>query len=209
MRDVASEQTAPCPATGLVFVLSGPSGVGKDSVARVLRQDGFPLGYCITATTRRQRPNERHGFNYFFVTPEAFEHMRAAAELLEYALVHGNYYGIPLAQVRSGLQAGNDLLITVDVQGAATVRAKLPQAISIFLAPPSLDELIPRLVGRGTETEAERAVRLADAQREMELRVHFDYCVVNFRDRLRETAETIKAIIVAERCRVVPRLVTL
>lgn len=196
-------------ASGLVFVLSGPSGVGKDSVARCLREQGFPLGYCITATTRRQRPGETHGVNYFFVSGDDFDRMRVTGELLEYALVHENYYGIPLWQVRDGLRAGNDLLITVDVQGAATVRARLPNALLIFLAPPTLDELIPRLKSRGTETEEERALRLANAARELEQRCRYDYCVVNYRDRLEETADQVRSIIVAERCRVDRRLVSL
>ncbi len=197
------------PASGLVFVMSGPSGVGKDSVARLLRQQGFPLGYCITATTRRPRPGEIHGVNYFFVGREEFERMRRDDELLEYALVHENYYGIPRAQVRAGLRAGNDLLITVDVQGAATVRDKLPRAIGIFLAPPSLDELMPRLASRGTETESERALRFANAERELRQVSAYDYCVVNYRDRLEETANEVRSIIVAERCRVVRRFVSL
>jgi len=197
------------PVSGLVFVLSGPSGVGKDSVARRLREQGFPLGYCITATTRRQRPGEQHGVNYFFLSAVEFERMRCAGELLEYALVHEHYYGIPLAQVRAGLRAGIDLLITVDVQGARTVRRRLPNAILLFLAPPSLDELIPRLVSRGTETADERAIRLATAAREMEQRWRYDYCVVNYRDRLDETVDQVRSIIVAERSRVQKRLVTL
>src|SRR2546423_11811975 len=156
-----SDATPDCSAAGLVFVLSGPAGVGKDSVARLLREDGFPLGYCITATTRRQRPGEVQGVNYLFVSHEEFERMLHSGQLLEHAIVHGNAYGIPLSSVRAALAGGHDVLITVDVQGAATVRTKLPQVVSIFLAPPSLDELIPRLVERGTETEQERMLRLA------------------------------------------------
>jgi len=204
-----SDAPPDCSAAGLVFVLSGPSGVGKDSVARLLREDGFPLGYCITATTRRQRPGEVQGVNYLFVSHEEFERMLHSGQLLEHAIVHGNAYGIPLASVRAALAGEHDVLITVDVQGAATVRTKLPQVVSIFLAPPSLDELIPRLVERGTETEQERMLRLANARREMEQREFYDYCVVNHRDRLRQTAEQIKAIITAERCRVKPRLIQL
>jgi guanylate kinase len=206
---VGGEREAAGAASGLVFVLSGPSGVGKDSVARRLREQGFPLGYCITATTRRQRPTEVHGVNYFFVTLAEFERMRAEGELLEYARVHENYYGIPIAQVRDGLRRGQDLLITVDVQGARTVRSRLDNAILVFLAPESLDELIPRLQSRGTETEDERAIRLANAALEMEQRWDYDYCVVNERDRLDDTADRVRSIIVAERSRVHQRLVTL
>jgi len=192
-----------------VFVLSGPSGVGKDSVARYLQAEGFPLSTCVTATTRNQRPGEVHGVNYYFLSVEEFERMRRDDELLEYAVVHGKYYGVPLMSVREGLRAGDDLLLTVDVQGAATVRNKMPQAISIFLAPPTLDELLPRMASRGTETEAERAIRFANARREMEQVPCFDYCVINYRDRLNETAQVIRSIVLAERSRVRKRTVTL
>jgi guanylate kinase len=206
---VASDALADGSASGLVFVLSGPSGVGKDSVAKALRDQHFPLGYCVTATTRKPRTGEVHGVNYFFLSLEDFQRMRRDDELLEFALVHGNYYGVPTWQVREGLQAGNDLLITVDVQGAATVRQKLPDAIAIFLAPPSLEELEARMEKRSTETADERALRMANAQQEMQQRTKYDYCVVNYRDRLEETTDRVRAIILAERSRTSPRLSTL
>ena len=187
-------------------MLSGPSGVGKDSVAKALRDQQFPLGYCVTATTRKPRVGEVDGVNYFFLSLEDFQRMRRDDELLEFALVHGNYYGVPTWQVRDGLRAGDDLLITVDVQGAATVRQKLPEAIAIFLAPPSLEELEARMEKRRTETADERALRLSNAQQEMQQKSKYDYCVVNYRDRLEETTDLVRSIILAERSRISPRL---
>jgi guanylate kinase len=208
-RPEMSVATSAERVSGLVFVLSGPSGVGKDSVARQLKSEGFPLAYCVTATTRRQRPGEVHGTHYYFLGVDEFERMRRDDQLIEYAVVHGNYYGVPLMSVREGLRLGKDLLLTVDVQGATTVRMKLPQVISIFLAPPTLDELLPRMASRGTETEEERAIRFANARCEMDQIPDFDYCVINYRDRLSETAQTIRSIVVAERSRVCPRTVSL
>lgn len=135
--------------------------------------------------------------------------MEATGELLEHAIVHGRHYGVPLRHVKDGLSAGKDVLITVDVQGGETVRRKLSHAITIFLAPPSLDALLPRLASRGTEDDAERAVRLATAEREMERMPAYDYVVVNEQGRLQEAVEKVKAIIVAERCRVQQSLVEL
>lgn len=194
---------------GRVFVLSGPSGVGKDSVTNELKRQGFPLSFCVTATTRRPRDNERNGLNYIFVDEETFARMRSNDELLEWAIVHDNNYGIPRAQVREGLRPGNDILITVDVQGGETLRRKLPGAVFIFLAPPTLEELPPRLKNRGTETPQELDKRLSRARQEMEYWPRYDYVVFNHSERLAEAVETIKAIITAERHRVNPRLVSL
>jgi guanylate kinase len=200
---------ADAPVTGLVFILSGPSGVGKDTITKCLKDSRFPLGYCVTATTRRQRPGEVDGVSYYFLSEEEFAALEAADGLLEHAVVHGKRYGIPIEGLRAGLRTGHDVLVTPDVQGAATLRAKLPHAITIFLAPPTLEELVPRLANRGSETPEERAVRLATAEREMQRVDEYDYVVVNERGRVYESVEKIKAIITAERCRVNPRLVTL
>jgi guanylate kinase len=197
------------PARGRVFILSGPSGVGKDSVTSELKRQGFPLGFCVTTTTRQARRGEIHGVHYFFVSEAEFFRMRDNDELLEWALVHDNNYGIPRWQVRECLRQQNDIMITVDVQGGETLRRKLPGAIFIFLAPPSLDELLPRLQERGTEEPEEQAKRLRTARREMEYWPRYDYIVRNHYRRLPEAVESIKAIIVAERHRVNPRLVTL
>ena len=193
---------------GLVFVLSGPSGVGKDSVMNCLREDTLCLHFCVTATTRRQRPGERHGVNHYFVERERFLAMADAGELLEWALVHENYYGVPLHEVRTAFTEARDPLMRVDVQGAASVRARLPQAVLIFLAPESVEDLSPRLHERGTETAEEVALRLTNARREMEALPSFDYVVVNRQGRLAESVAAVRAIVVAERCKVEPRWVT-
>jgi guanylate kinase len=197
------------PVRGRVFILSGPSGVGKDSVTAELKRQGFALGYCITATTRRPRRGEIDGVHYFFVDEAEFFRMRDNDELLEWAVVHDNNYGIPRWQIRDCLRQGNDILVTVDVQGGETLRRKLPGAIFIFLAPPSIDDLLPRLQERGTEDSEEQAKRVSNARREMEYWPRYDYIVRNHYRRLPEAVESIKAIIVAERHRVNPRLVSL
>ena len=194
---------------GRVFILSGPSGVGKDSVTNELKRQGFPIGFCVTATTRPPRQGEVNGVNYFFTDELTFLRMRDNDELLEWAVVHDNHYGIPRWQVREGLRAGKDVMITVDVQGGETLRRKLPGAVFIFLAPPKLEDLLPRLVKRGTESPEELQKRLRNAEREMQQWPRYDYLVLNHSDRLHEAVETIKAIITAERHRATPRLVTL
>ena len=194
---------------GRVFILSGPSGVGKDSVTNELKRQGFPLSYCVTVTTRSRREGEFEGVDYFYIDESTFARMRDRDELLEWAFVHENNYGIPRWQVREGLRRGNDIMITVDVQGGETLRRKLPGAIFVFLAPPTLDDLIPRLQQRGTESPEQMAIRMRNAQREMEYWPRYDYIVRNYSQRLPEAVEAIKAIIIAERLRVNPRLVTL
>ncbi len=192
---------------GLVFVLSGPSGVGKDSVMNCLRDEDLNLHFCVTATTRRQRPGETHGINHYFVGRDEFQGMRDAGELLEWALVHENYYGVPLQEVRQAFARGLDPFMRVDVQGAASVRARLPRAVLVFLAPESIDDLSPRLQERGTETADEMALRLANARREMEALPQFDYVVVNRQGCLAESVAAVRAIVLAERCKVEPRWV--
>lgn len=195
--------------TGLVFVLSGPSGVGKDSLTSLLKEERFPLQFCVTATTRPPRPGEVHAQHYFFLSEAEFRGLEARDELLEHAVVHGNQYGIPVRQVREGLRKGQDLLITVDTQGARTLRQRLPNAIFVFLAPPTLEDLLARLKNRGTESPHQLELRLANANQEMAQLQGYDYEIVNHHERLRESAEVLKAIVIAERHRVRPRLVTL
>ncbi len=205
-EDAAAEPTA----SGLVFVLSGPSGVGKSTLIEQLKLDGFPITYCVTATTRPQRPGEEHGKHYYFLSEADYDALLAANQFLEHAVVHNRYrYGIPLRSVRDGLRRGQDLIMAPDVQGASTVRWKLPNAITIFLRPASLDELLPRLEARGTETEEERQIRLATAEREMQRMSEYDYVIVNERDRLSQAMDDLKAIISAERRRLCRRDVTL
>ena len=203
------DQSDSPPASGLVFVLSGPSGVGKSTLIELLKRDGFPITHCVTATTRPRRTGEEHGIHYYFVSETEYDALLVQEQFLEHAVVHKLYrYGIPLYSIREGLRRGQDVIIAPDVQGASTVRWKLPNAITIFLRPPSLDELLPRLQARGTETPEERAIRLATAEREMQRMSEYDYVIVNHRDRLDQALEDLKAIIRGERLRVCKRTVT-
>jgi guanylate kinase len=198
------------PASGLVFVLSGPSGVGKSTLIERLKQDEFPITHCVTATTRPLRQGEQHGVHYYFLTEAEYDALLEQDQFLEHAVVHNRYrYGIPLHSIRDGLRQGQDVILAPDVQGASTLRWKLPNAVTIFLRPLSLDELEPRLAARGTETAEERHVRLKTAEREMQRMSEYDYVIVNQRDRLDQAVRDLKSIVMAERLRVCPRTVTL
>jgi len=191
-------------------VLSGPSGVGKSTVIEQLKRESFPIQYCVTATTRPRRAGEVHGTHYYFLSDDEYDALLADDQFLEHAVVHNLYrYGIPLHSIRDGLREGTDLLMAPDVQGASTVRWKLPNAVTIFLRPTSLEDLAPRLEARGTETAEEREIRLATAEREMQRASEFDYVIVNPSERLEQATADLKAIIAAERMRVCRRLVTL
>ncbi|MDQ3811090.1 MAG: guanylate kinase [Chloroflexota bacterium] len=206
---MSEDQSTDTPASGLVFVLSGPSGVGKSTLIEQLKRDGFPISYCVTATTRPRRAGELHGVHYYFLSDEDYDTLLANGQFLEHAVVHNLYrYGIPLQSIRDGLRRGKDLLMAPDVQGARTVRWKLPNAITIFLRPRSLDELLPRLEARGTEAPEERAIRLTTAEREMQRVSEYDYVVVNQSERLGQAVDDLKAILRAERMRVCPRTLT-
>jgi guanylate kinase len=197
---------------GLLFVLSAPSGTGKDSVIQRLKEQGWPIHVAVTVTTRPRRANEREGVHYFFRSPEEFARMRDADELLEYAQVHGHWYGVPRMPARELLAAGQDVLLKIDVQGAATMRRKVPDAVFIFLAPESLEDLEQRLLLRSQETQetaVERHVRLQNALYELEQQSWFDYVVVNRAGHLDEAVEQVKAIVIAEHCRVRPRNIVL
>ncbi|MBI4232920.1 MAG: guanylate kinase [Chloroflexi bacterium] len=197
------------PPPPLLLVLSGPSGVGKDAVLRQMKDLKLPYHFTVTATTRPRRPSECEGVDYHFLAQETFDRMVAAGEFLEWARVYGNCYGVPRAQVRRALEAGQDVIIKADVQGAATIKKLAPQGVFIFLAPPSLAELERRLWQRKTENREEMEVRLRTARAEMERLPMFDYLVVNYNSRLDETVATIEAIIRAEKCRIAPRQVRL
>lgn len=173
-----------------------------------LREQCYPLSFGVTATTRRKRNGEVHGKDYFFVTEEQFDRMIAEDELLEWAWVHGKRYGVPRAYTRELIESGRDVLLRVDVQGAAAIRSKVPEAILVFLTVPSFEELEKRLTRRNTETPEELATRLANAHEEMRRQGEFDYLVVNHDDRLDEAVEKVKAILTAEKCRVHRRQTT-
>ncbi len=199
----------PPPPSPLLIVISGPSGVGKDTVLQRLKERNLPLHFVVTATTRPPRPGERDGVDYFFVSREAFERMIAEDELLEHALVYGQYKGIPKAQVRAALASGKDVIMRIDVQGAATIRRICPEALLIFLTAEDEETLLHRLRQRHTESEEALRLRLATAKQELAQMSTFDYVVVNREYALEETVDTIIAIIEAEHHRVPHRKVTL
>ena len=200
--------TPPQPGPFLV-VLSGPSGVGKDTVLDRLKELKFPFHYVVTATTRPRRSGERNGREYHFHTQADFKQMIAGNELIEWAEVYGNFYGIPRREIEAPLRAGQDTIVRVDVQGSATIKRLLPGAIFVFLVPLSMDELARRLRLRKSESEADLSHRLRKAEQEMATLPMFDYVVVNEQDRLDRTIGQIEAILTAERCRVQPRVIRL
>ena len=193
----------------LLIVISGPSGAGKDTVIERMKQRMLPFYFVVTATTRPPRPNEVDGVDYFFFSKDEFAEMIERGELLEYALVYKDYKGVPKEQVRRALASKQDVVMRLDVQGAATVRKLAPEAVLIFLTTSSQDELITRLERRMTESHEGLKLRIATARSEMGRLDEFDYVVVNAQDRLDETVDTILAIIEAEQHRVHPRTVNL
>jgi guanylate kinase len=197
-------------AYGRVFVISGPSGVGKDTIKNCLRDSKFRIGFCVTATTRPARPGEVHGRDYYFLTEDEFRAKLDGGQFIEHAIVHGkHWYGIPLEGLRAGMRSGDDVLVTPDVKGAATLRALIPNAISIFLAPASLDELKLRIADPSTGRLEDLETRKRTAAAEMRRMGEFDYIVVNQDGKLKDSVEAVKAIITAERLRVKPRRVVL
>ena len=193
----------------LLIVISGPSGVGKDAVLERMRQRRLPFHFVVTATSRPQRPGEVDGEDYFFVSREQFEAMIEHGELIEHALVYNQYKGIPKKQVQDALASGQDVIMRIDVQGAATVRRLYPEALLIFLTTRSEEELVGRLKSRETETPESLRLRLSTARQEFEQLGLFDYLVVNADGQLDEAVDTISAIIQAEHHRTRPRRVTL
>ena len=193
----------------LLIVISGPSGVGKDTVLQHMKERGMPFHFVVTANTRPKRENEVHGVDYFFVSKEEFARMIEENELIEYAVVYGDYKGIPKQQVREALESGQDVVMRLDVQGAETVRKLAPDALLIFLTTGSEDELVNRLKARKTETPEELAIRIATARKELKRVDAFDYVVLNIQDRLDETLDNVQAIINAEHHRVKHRKVSL
>ena len=190
---------------GLLFVLSAPSGTGKDTVINTLKQQGTDFYVVPSITTRSPRAGESEGNPYHFVSQETFEQMVSQNELLEYANVHGNWYGQPRKLIRDNLSAGRDVLLKIDVKGAATIRSKVSDAIFIFLIPGSLEELSHRLTDRQTETEEELQRRLADARKELAEQHWYDYLITNRDGHLQEAVDCLRAIMLAEHCRVHPR----
>lgn len=195
-----ASQTAP----PLLVVISGPSGVGKDSVVRRMEDMGYPFHFVVTATSRPRRAHEVEGRDYHFLTVEQFEEMIRSGELLEHATVYGQYKGIPKAHVRAALDSGKDVILRLDVQGAATVRRLVPEAVLIFLTAGE-EELFGRLQARGTEDAEQLRKRMETCREEMSRVGEFDYVVVNSNCRLDDAVRKIAAIITAEKCCTKPR----
>jgi guanylate kinase len=193
----------------LLIVISGPSGVGKDSVIQCMKDRGLPFHFVITATTRPKRPEERHGVDYYFLSHDEFAGMIEQEELLEYAIVYNDYKGIPKQQVRQALASGKDVVMRLDVQGADTIRRLCPEAVLIFLTAQNNEELVKRLRIRKSETSEGIKLRIAMALHEYKRIGIFDYVVVNRDGMLADTVDTILSIMESEHHRVHPRKVTL
>lgn len=182
----------------LLVVISGHSGAGKDTVIQQMKDKHIPIQFVTTVTTRPPRENEQHGVDYFFVSHDEFAKMIKADELIEYALVYNEYKGVPREQVDNALSSGKDVIMRVDVQGAASIRKLYPNAILIFLIAKDEDELIRRLKNRKSEKSKDLKLRIATARQELKRINEFDYLVVNEDSHLNETVNTISAIIEAE-----------
>jgi guanylate kinase len=192
----------------LLIVISGPSGAGKDTVIQRMKERNLPIHFVVTAATRPPRPNEVHGKDYFFYSHDEFAEMIEKGELLEYAIVYNDYKGIPKAQVRDALASGKDVVMRLDVQGAATIHRLCPDALMIFLTVCE-EDMINRLTDRQTESPEGLKLRVATARQEMTQIDTFEYVVVNREFHLDETVDTIISIITAEHHRVKQRKVTL
>ena len=193
----------------LLIVISGPSGVGKDALLQALKKRDVPFHFVVTVTSRAKRTEEIEGVDYLFVSEERFQEMIAKDELIEHALVYNQYKGIPKQQVQDALRSGKDAVMRVDVQGAETIRHLYPQALLIFLATRSQEELVQRLKRRETESGQDLEVRLATLQQELEKVDIFDYYVLNPDGKLEQTVDTVLSIIRAEHNSTRPRQIEL
>ena len=187
------------PQRGILVVLSGPSGTGKGTICQALRQES-PIRYSISATTRKPREGEQHGREYFFLEKAEFEDLMQHDGLLEWAQVYDNFYGTPRKFVEEVLNQGEDCILEIDPQGAMQIRKTMPEAVLIFVAPPSLEELEKRITGRGTESIEEINKRLSCATAEMGSMDKYDYVIIN--DTVSEAVKKMQAILLAEKCRV-------
>ena len=200
----------PPQSTPVLLILSGPSGVGKDAVLERMKERHVPsFKFITTITTRSQRPQEIDGKDYHFTTQAEFKKLISQDGLLEWAEVYGNFYGVPKAPVRDALQQGYDVIVKVDVQGAASIKKIAPEAVFVFMLPPSLDELKDRLSRRLTESPETLKRRLETAPEELKQLPMFDYFVVNHQGKIDMAVSEISAIIAAEKSRVKPRCVSL
>jgi len=183
--------------------------VGKDATITKIKEAGVKFHYVVTATTREKRPGEVDGVDYYFLDRQDFARKIERDDFLEYAEVYGNFYGVPKKEVRQALQRGQDVILKVDVQGAATLKKKIPDAVFIFLLPPSLEDLLERLTARNADTEVAVNTRICQAEEELKCIHLFDYCVINYNNDLDRTAEAVSGIITTEKYRVKPRVVNI
>jgi len=196
------------PKRPFLIVLSGPSGAGKDAVLTRMRESNYPLKYITTVTTRPRRAAERDNIDYHFISTKKFQEMIENNELLERANVYGNWYGVPRKPVKQALDEGQDTIVKVDIQGAATIKKILPQAVFIFLTPPTMEELILRLKHRHTETPFDLALRTKTAEEEIKQLSLFEHVVFSRQNEIDRAVADIKAIITAEKRRGIPREVS-
>ncbi|MFC1935136.1 guanylate kinase [Chloroflexota bacterium] len=197
------------PARPLLIVLSGLSGAGKDAVLNRMKESGCSIKHVTTVTTRPKRANEKTGVDYYFTSKENFQEMIARDELLEWAKVYDNYYGVPRNPIKQALAEGQDVVVKVDVQGVATIKKILPQAAFIFLTPPVTEEALLRLKKRSTESPTELVLRTKTAEEEIKQLHLFDYIVFNRQGETDRAVADILTIINAEKCRVTPREIAL
>ena len=198
-RDVTSVANQTDGYRGILFVISSPSGGGKGTLIRRLLDTVQGVSYSVSWTTREARPGEIDGVSYHFVTPDEFIRMRDAGGFLEWAVVHGHLYGTARGVVAQELSEGHDIVLEIDVQGAANVRAVMDSVVSVFILPPSFEILRARLTARMTERPEELELRLRNARTEVEQYRHFDYVIVN--DEIERAAQQLASIVYAERAR--------
>ena len=184
---------------GLLFVISGPSGAGKGTICQKLKEQGV-IELSISMTTRKPRPSEKDGENYYFVTEEEFKEYIKKDGFLEYAQVYGNFYGTPKDAILKRLEQNKDIVLEIDIQGALKVKETYPKGVFIFIMPPSMVELRKRITGRGSETEADINLRLGETLKEVAYIDRYDYCVIN--DEIEEAVQRVSDIIKAEHSKV-------
>lgn len=205
MKNLSSNnQNFNLPVKSLLVVVSGPSGVGKDVVLAKMKESNRTMEFIVTVTTRSQRAKEKDNVDYHFISMTRFQKMIQQEELLEWASVYGNMYGVPKHPIKQALEGGRDTIVKVDIQGAATIKKLLPQAVLVFLMPSSIPELAMRLKQRHTESAFDLTLRMKTAEEEIKKVSHFDYMVINKQDKCDWAVSQIEAIVTAEKCRVVP-----
>lgn len=184
---------------GNLIIISSPSGGGKGTLIKEILKSVSNIGYSVSYTTRAMREGEENGRHYFFVSREKFEELIEAGEFLEYAKVHGNFYGTSIKQITSEINLGRDIILEIDVQGAESVRQKMPEAVSIFILPPSFDVLKERLTARATEKSEDLDLRLKNSFGEVSRYTEFEFIVIN--DSVERASQDLERIILAERLR--------